>query len=136
MLLTQQGFFYVCVMSNKLENVLILGASTTPTRYSYIAARMLTQSGHSIFPVGIKKGKLFGVEIDSTFPKNQAIDTITLYINPKLHAVYINDIIAIKPNRVIFNPGTESDSTVEQLSNKGINCVDACTLVLLRTQQF
>lgn len=123
-------------MRNKSENVLILGASTNPSRYSYIAARMLTGKGHTIFPVGIKKGELFGVEITPNFPEKQPVDTITLYINPKLQTQYISDIIALSPNRVIFNPGTESELSIAQLTSEGIDCVEACTLVMLRTNQF
>jgi uncharacterized protein len=45
-------------------------------------------------------------------------------------------IIAAKPARVIFNPGTENPELEEHLAAAGIAVVHACTLVLLRTGRF
>ncbi len=45
-------------------------------------------------------------------------------------------IIALKPRRVIMNPGTESESAREALEAAGILVLEACTLVMLRTDQF
>jgi hypothetical protein len=35
-----------------------------------------------------------------------------------------------------MNPGTESDELEEELNGKGIAVLRACTLVMLRTDQF
>ena len=45
-------------------------------------------------------------------------------------------LIAARPARVIFNPGTENPELEEKLAAAGIATVRACTLVLLRTGQF
>jgi hypothetical protein len=37
---------------------------------------------------------------------------------------------------VIFNPGTENQEFEEMLSNNGIEPIEACTLVMLRTGQY
>jgi hypothetical protein len=42
----------------------------------------------------------------------------------------------MKPARVIFNPGTESQSLEEGLASSGIPFVKACTLVMLSTGRF
>ena len=49
-------------MKSMNKKTVIIGASTNPSRYSYLAAGMLTEYGYEIVPVGIKKGKVFGVE--------------------------------------------------------------------------
>jgi predicted CoA-binding protein len=64
------------------------------------------------------------------------IDTITLYVNPDLLKNYIDEIIRIKPRRVIFNPGTEISEIEEIFEKQGIQTIEACTLVMLRTGQF
>jgi hypothetical protein len=45
-------------------------------------------------------------------------------------------ILALKPGRVILNPGTESPDLEQALSDAGIPWLHACTLVMLRTGQF
>ena len=37
----------------------------------------------------------------------------------------------MKPERVIFNPGTENDEFIQLLEENGIEAVEACTLVML-----
>ena len=47
-----------------------------------------------------------------------------------------DQILKLKPKRVIFNPGTENSSLEKTLTDAGIAIEEACTLVLLRTNQF
>ncbi|MGL5730726.1 MAG: CoA-binding protein [Bacteroidales bacterium] len=44
--------------------------------------------------------------------------------------------MALKPRRVIFNPGTENDTFEEMLTENGIEAMEACTLVLLASKQY
>jgi len=37
---------------------------------------------------------------------------------------------------VVFNPGTESPAVQERLDDAGIDWLEACTLVMLRSGQF
>ena len=46
------------------------------------------------------------------------------------------NILNLKPRRVIFNPGSENYALVTKLKEAGIEVVQACTLVMLRTEQF
>ncbi|MEY3677892.1 MAG: hypothetical protein RI924_33, partial [Bacteroidota bacterium] len=48
----------------------------------------------------------------------------------------VDYILKVNPRRVIFNPGTENDELVEKLNEKGIESVEACTLVMLATGQY
>lgn len=64
------------------------------------------------------------------------VDTVTLYVNPAISAPLEADLIALRPRRVIFNPGTESDALMEALKKRGIEVEEACTLVMLATGQY
>lgn len=64
------------------------------------------------------------------------VDTVTLYVGPKRQEGLFEQIRAIHPKRVIFNPGTENPDEYEGLRAAGIEPTEACTLVLLRTGQF
>lgn len=119
-----------------MKKTLIIGATTNVERYAYKAAKMLTEEGHPIVPFGIKKGEVFGEEIINDWQDFKNIDTVTLYVGPARQNEYINKIISINPNRVIFNPGTENKEFYNKLNDAGVEYQEACTLVLLRTNQF
>ena len=64
------------------------------------------------------------------------VDTVTMYVGAAISAGLQDRLIALKPKRVIFNPGAENALLAEALQKAGIACEDACTLVLLNTGQF
>lgn len=119
-----------------MKKTLIIGASPDASRYAYKAAHMLRRFNHDIVNVGIKKGEVAGVVIEKPGKIYDDIDTITLYIGPDLQAQYHDYILETKPNRVIFNPGTENYDFEKMLDQHGIEPVEACTLVLLSTGQY
>jgi predicted CoA-binding protein len=117
------------------ENVLILGASRNPERYSYKAMISLNKHGHKTFLIGKGPGpnllgNVFYSSIES-LPKDVSIDTITVYLSIKNQQQYEEAIIKLKPKRVIFNPGAENMMLFVKLNQSGIQAVNACTLVLL-----
>jgi len=119
------------------ENVVIFGASPKPARYAFKAQQMLTEYGHHPFPVSQRGHDILGQKgYCSILDIKERIDTVTLYINAKLHEEVIESILSIKPKRIIFNPGTESETLLKRYQEQGIDAFDACTLVLLRTNQF
>ncbi len=121
-----------------MKKTVIIGASPNPSRYSYMAAEMLVRYNHEFVPVGVKKGELFGKQILSIHerPIITDVDTITLYIGPLHQTEWYDYLMDIKPKRIIFNPGTENFEFERLAGNRGIEVVEACTLVLLRTGQY
>lgn len=119
-----------------MKKTLIIGASPDSSRYAYKAAHMLTRFNHEIVNVGIKRGEVAGVEIESQGDIHSDIDTVTLYIGPALQPQYYDYILDTKPKRVIFNPGTENFELEKLLDQHNIEPMRACTLVLLSTGQY
>ncbi len=115
------------------KKTVIIGATTNPSRYAYFAADRLTNAGHEIVPVGIKKGEVFGEEILDIreSPKVDDVDTITLYLGARHQPEYYDYLLSLKPKRIIFNPGTENPELVKLANEKGIETEYACTLVML-----
>jgi predicted CoA-binding protein len=64
------------------------------------------------------------------------IDTVTLYLGPARQEPYYDYLLKLKPKRVIFNPGTENEELENILKEAGIQTEQACTLVLLSTNQY
>ncbi len=118
------------------KKTLILGATPNTARYANLAAHRLVQAGHEIVNIGIKQGEVAGVGIQPAGKTLADIDTITLYIGPKLQPQYYDYIIQTNPTRIIFNPGTENPELEELARQHGIETLQACTLVLLSTGQY
>ncbi len=119
------------------KKVLIIGASENPERYSYIAAKMLTEYGHEITLLGLRKGKIDDhVIFSSTDEISGTFDVVTLYINKEIQKKYYNFILALHPKRVIFNPGTENPELENLLAQNNTEPLEACTLVMLRSNLF
>lgn len=115
---------------------LVLGASSNPERYSFMAINRLLNYNHEVVAIGLKNEMVSGVEIQKGFADFQDVHTVTLYLNPQRQKEYYEYIISLKPQRVIFNPGTENPEFYELLKQNGIEIEVACTLVLLGTNQY
>ena len=120
----------------KNKKTLVLGATTKPERYAYLAINKLVEKGHSVIAIGQNAGEVAGINIRTKNIPLSNINTVTLYLNPARQRDYYNYIIETKPKRVIFNPGTENPEFYQLLQSNGIKVEVACTLVLLATNQY
>lgn len=118
------------------KKTLVLGASDNPGRYSYLAVQRLRQHHHPVVALGKKQGVVNDVIITNEKRPVTGIDTVTLYLNPTHQQEYYDYILSLKPRRIIFNPGTENDELVDLARKNGIETTEACTLVMLSTNQY
>ncbi|MEP5338526.1 MAG: CoA-binding protein [Algibacter sp.] len=119
-----------------IKKTLVFGASLKPNRYSNYAIQRLVANNIKTVAFGLKKGEVSGVKIDDELLNYEGIHTVTLYLNPKRQEAYYNYIVGLKPERVIFNPGTENQEFYKILKQNNIPFEAACTLVLLSTNQY
>lgn len=119
------------------ELVAIIGASEKEHRYAHKAMMALLEHGHDVRLVNPFKETIDGHKCFSTVTGiKEKIDTVTLYVNPQRFKDHIKEVIQVKPERVIMNPGTEDPEMEKTLEEAGIKVDLACTLVLLSTGQF
>ena len=120
-----------------MENVVVIGASANEERYSNKAMKMLADYGHNPIPVAPAGGTILGRTVHTRPDEvTGSVDTVTMYVGAARQPPLIDAIIALKPRRVIFNPGSENPEFYERLQAANIDPVEACTLVMLRTGQF
>ena len=118
-------------------NVSVLGASNKPERYSYRAVKLLVEKRHAVFPVHPAISEIDGIPVFKRLEDiSDSIHTITVYVVPECSAVLSNAILSARPRRVIFNPGAENPNLTQRLKDDGVEVVNACTLVMLKTGQF
>ena len=120
-----------------MENVVVVGASANEERYSNKAIKMLSEYGHNPIPVAPTTISILGRKVAARVSDiTDTVDTVTLYVGIQPQEGLFEQIIAQKPRRVIFNPGTENSVEYDRLRAAGIEPIEACTLVMLRTGQF
>ncbi|MEO1011538.1 MAG: CoA-binding protein [Bacteroidota bacterium] len=119
-----------------MKKTLVVGVSLKLNRYSNLAVRRLVEHNITTEAFGLKTGEVSGVQVKTNFNDFQDIHTITLYIGKKHQSEYYAKILKLRPERVIFNPGTENPDFYNKLTSNGIHVEESCTLVLLATGQF
>lgn len=118
------------------KRTLVLGASLNTARYSNLAINRLIGHGQPTVAIGLRTGTVNGVKIETEKLPFEDIHTITLYLNAKRQKEYYDYIVSLNPSRVIFNPGTENPELYDILRNNNITFENACTLVMLSSQQY
>ena len=119
-----------------MEKVAVLGASAHKERYAYKAFQLLEEKGHQVFLVNPRESEIEGKKVYPSLEELSGIDTVTVYLRPAISNQYKDQLLSLKPKRVIFNPGAENEELVASLVENGIATENACTLILLNTQQF
>ncbi len=118
-------------------NVAVLGASARPDRYSNKAIKLLLEKGHKPFPVRPALKEIDGIRV---YPRlvdiEDPIHTLTVYLSAANSTRLQDDIVKVRPLRVILNPGAENPQLKNDLQERGVDVLEACTLVLLKTGQF
>ena len=113
------------------KKTVVIGVSTNPERYSYKAVSQLLAHGYEVVALGLREGELFGLKIKTDYPILDDVHTVTLYVGKDNQKGIIDYVLKLKPQRVIFNPGTENSEFENKLIEKAIVAERACTLVLL-----
>jgi predicted CoA-binding protein len=121
-----------------LKKTVLVGATPNQARYAYLAATMLAEYEHDTVLLGIQKGDVNGNKILDIRekPSIKDVDTITLYIGPHRQPQWYDYLLSLKPKRIIFNPGTENEELEALATEQGVEVLEACTLVMLRSRQY
>ena len=118
------------------KKTLVLGASANPARYSFLAINKLREYHHPVVAIGRNVSVVGDITIQNAVAPIEDLDTVTIYLNGNNQKNYFDYIIEQNPHRVIFNPGAENPPFEKILKEKGIQVLEACTLVLLGTGQY
>lgn len=117
--------------------VAVLGATSHRERFANRAIKLLKSKGHKVLPVNPLYDEVEGMRCCGSLKDcSETIDTVTVYVNPEKGINYIDDIISVRPNRVILNPGSEDPIISKRLRDEGITVVEDCTLVMLNKNVF
>jgi predicted CoA-binding protein len=124
---------YKAIRENRqmTKKTLVIGGSIKPERFSYKAINKLRRFGHAVVSIGLRKGEVTDVSIETGFPDFKDIHTASLYIGAKNQPQYYDYLLRLFPKRIIFNPGTENPELEKLAKKKGIETIEHCTLLML-----
>lgn len=124
-------------MSNINHHVVVLGATPKPGRFAHQAMLLLKKHGYKITPVHPRFEEIESIKAVKHMGEiTDPVQTLTLYVGAAKLDHMIDEIIDLKPQRVIFNPGTESRALQKALSANNIQWLEDCTLVMLNSGKF
>jgi predicted CoA-binding protein len=119
------------------KRTLVLGASSNPERVSYQAVKSLKKRNIPVIAIGNREYLSEDLYIIKGKPDDIIpIHTITLYLGPANQPEYYDYILSLHPERIIFNPGTHNPELIKLAQRQGIEVVEGCMLVMLKTGQF
>jgi len=101
-----------------------------------MAARSLLAHGHTVYAVGVRPGRIGEIEIHTDVPEHMWFRTATIYLNAVNQRMWQDRLLALRPARIIFNPGAENVPFAAAARSVGIEVVEGCTLVMLSAGTF
>lgn len=123
-----------------MKKTVIVSTRPESNQYAVRAAMMLEQQELPFVPVGIQleTGKVLGHEVLDLqkMPAIDEVDTVTLYMHAMFQKQWYDYLLSLKPRRIIFNPGAENQEFKKLAEKEGIECLEACTLVMLSVGNF
>ena len=77
----------------KNKKTVVIGASTKPEKYAFLAITKLVEKGYAVLAIGQNAGEVAGIKIQTKAIPLKNIDTVTLYINATRQRDYYNYIV-------------------------------------------
>ncbi len=119
-----------------MKKTVVIGASENPERYSYRVVVNLSKHGDEVIAVGIKDGMIENIPITKEKIFTPNVDTVTMYVGKQNQPAWYDYVLSLKPKRIIFNPGAENEEFAQLAKSKGIEVLEACTLVMLSVGNY
>ena len=111
--------------------VAILGASADRTKFGNKSLRAHLQQGYDVYPVNPKGGHIEGLEVYRSLADVPVghLDRISVYLPPHVGLAMLDEIAAKPCGELWLNPGSDSPELVRQAQARGLNTIQACSIV-------
>ncbi len=124
-------------MTTTRQVVVVLGASPKVERFSNQAVRLLKAYGYTVIPVHPAVARIEDLPVAKDLRAiHDVVFTLSVYVGPQRSTALIDDMVTLRPTRVVLNPGTESSVLETALTVHGIEVINDCTLRMLREGRF
>jgi uncharacterized protein len=117
-----------------MPTVAILGASADRSKFGNKAVRAFLAQGYIVYPVNPKGGEVEGLPVRHSLadiPPDIKLDRISVYLPPAVGLKMLPQIAARGCGELWLNPGSESDELVAAAEQRGLNVIQACSIVAI-----
>ncbi len=115
-----------------MSSIAIIGASNDRRKFGNKAVRAYLQQGWTVLPVNPSAVTIEGLKAyPSVRDVPRPVDRVSVYVPPQVGLMLLDDIAAVQPGEVFFNPGTESDELLTRAQQLGLNVLLACSIVAI-----
>jgi len=111
--------------------VAIVGASSEREKYGNKSVRAHLKQGYDVYPVNPRGGEIEGLKVYArlTDIPVEKLDRISMYVPPQVGLKLLDEIVAAGAKEVFFNPGSESLELMEAARERGIEPIQACSII-------
>jgi predicted CoA-binding protein len=118
------------------KSTLVIGASLKESRYSNMCVKTLVSGQFPVTAIGLREGTIDEIPVLAGFPELDNIHTVSLYLGPDNQKTWYDYILKLNPERVVFNPGTENLEFQDILTEAGIEVIEGCTIVMVKSGTY
>jgi len=114
-----------------MPTVAVLGASADRSKFGNKSVRAHQQQGYTVYPVNPKADIIEGLQAYKSLAEVPPgkLDRISVYLPPQVGMAVLPEIAARGCKELWLNPGSDSDELVEAARAKGLNVIQACSIV-------
>ena len=114
-----------------MPSIAIIGASSRRSKYGNKALRAYLQRGDTVYPIHPAHDEVEGIKAyRSVLDVPGEIDVATFYVPPQVGLGVLEECAQKGIQRVLLNPGAESDEIVRRAAELGIETTVACSILL------
>lgn len=111
--------------------VAILGASRDRNKFGNKSVRAHLLQGYDVYPINPSADEIEGLKCYPNLASVpvERLDRISVYLPPEAGARMLDEIKSRGAKEVWFNPGSESPELLELAAKKGLDIIQACSIV-------
>ncbi|HRI89374.1 MAG TPA: CoA-binding protein [Candidatus Hydrogenedentes bacterium] len=112
------------------KTIAIIGASADRRKYGNKSVRAFRDGGWDVYPVNAKATEIEGLKSYASIADVPVpLDRVSMYVSPAIGKTLLDDIAAKGTKEFFLNPGSEDAEIIELARAKGLNVINACSIV-------
>ena len=111
--------------------VMVIGASSDPSKYGHRAVQAYVRQGHDVLPVNPAATEIAGMRAYANVSEPPGpIDRATVYLPPDVGLRVLPELAARGDVKELWiNPGAESEALIAEARRLGFEPIQACSIV-------
>ena len=111
--------------------VVILGASANRSKFGNKSVRAHVSAGYEVFPVNPQAEEIEGLTAYASLADvpTEHVDRVSVYLPPSVGITLLEEIAALTPTEVWFNPGAYDPALLAEAQAIGLQFVEGCSIV-------